>query len=137
MDPPQSGSERTIINAAGVRESKAPVVAGALSLRLLLRLLEALVDLRPVHHVPPCGQIFRPAVLILQVISVLPNIVAQNGEVSLRQRAVLVRTRNDLQLSIPDQPAPPGAELFRGGFVELLLEILKAAKVFLDLLADR
>lgn len=50
---------------------------------LLLRLFEAFVHFVPVHRVPPRRQILRPAILIFQVVRVLPHVVAQNGEVAL------------------------------------------------------
>src|SRR5579872_3254333 len=92
------------------------------SRRLLLRLGEAFIDLVPVDHVPPGGKIFRAAVLVLQIVGMLPHVVAQDREESLGKRAVLVSGGDDLQLAVPDQPAPAGAELLRGGFVELLFE---------------
>ncbi len=55
---------------------------------------------------------------------------------ALQERAVLVGGGDDLQLAVPDEPAPSRAELLRGGFVELFLEILKAAEVFFDLVGD-
>src|SRR5579883_115244 len=104
---------------------------------LLPGLFEAFVDFVPVDDVPPCGEIFRTAVLVFQVIGVLPDIVAEDGVVSLRERGILVGGGDDLQLAaVPNEPAPSGAELLCRGFVELLLKGLEIAEVLLDLLAD-
>src|SRR5581483_1636227 len=68
---------------------------------------EAAIDLFPVHDVPPCGKIVGALVLVLQVIGVLPHIVAENGEQPLRERRVLVRRSDHLQLaSGEDEPSP-------------------------------
>src|SRR6185437_16408833 len=76
-------------------------------------------------------------ILVFQVIGVLPNIVSKDREMALQEWAVLIGCGDDLQLAaIVDQPAPAGAKLFGGGFVELLLEILEAAKILLDLVCD-
>ncbi len=104
---------------------------------LLPGLFEAFVDFVPVDDVPPCGEIFRTAVLVFQVIGVLPDIVAEDGVVSLRERGILVGGGDDLQLAaVQNEPAPSGAELLCRGFVELLLKGLEIAEVLLDLLAD-
>src|ERR1700678_31286 len=86
-------------------------------------LCEALVDLLPVDGIPPRGKIIRALVLVLQVISVLPDIIAQNRVMPLRERIVLIRSGDDLQLAaFINQPAPARAKLLRGGLVEGLLE---------------
>src|SRR6266567_8189003 len=38
-----------------------------------------LVDLVPVEHVPPGGEIFRATVVVFQVVGVLPDVVAEDG----------------------------------------------------------
>src|SRR5581483_1021014 len=105
---------------------------------LLFSGIEALLDLGPVHHVPPRGNILRPPVLILQIVSVLPHVQAHNGKLALHNRAVLVSGRVDIELArtILHQPGPAGAETRGGGVVELLLELLKPAKRAVDGLRD-
>src|SRR5271170_3802822 len=109
------------------------------SARLLVSLCggEAHVDLVPVDGVPPGGEIVGALVLVLEVVGVLPDVVAEDGVVTLRDGAILVRRGDDFQLAaLEDQPAPAGAELLRGGFVEELLEVFKGAEVGLDLSSD-
>ena len=45
---------------------------------------EALVDLVPVDYVPPGGKIFGTAVVVFQIVGVLPDVVAEDGIESLR-----------------------------------------------------
>ena len=40
---------------------------------------EALVDFGPVDYVPPGGEVFGAAVLVFQIVSVLPDVVAEDG----------------------------------------------------------
>jgi len=98
---------------------------------------EALVDLFPVDGVPPGSEVVGALVLVLEVVCVLPDVVAEDGVVALGERVVLVGGGGDLQFAaFKGEPAPAGAELLGGGLVELLLEVLEGAEVFLDLLAD-
>src|ERR1017187_9184303 len=89
---------------------------------------EAAVDLVPVDHVPPGGEIVGAAVLILEVVGMLPDIVAEDGIQSLSQRRFLVGGRKNLELSACiDEPAPARAKLLRGGLIEGLLESIEVA----------
>ena len=104
---------------------------------LLLGGFEALVDLVPVDDVPPGGEVVGTLVLVLQVVGVLPDVVAEDGVEALAQRRVLVGGGDDLELAAgEDQPAPAGAELLGGGLVEGLLEGLEVAEVGFDLRGD-
>src|ERR1700733_14596753 len=76
---------------------------------------EALVDLVPVDGVPPGGEVVGALVLVFEVVGVLPDVVAEDGVVTLRERVVLVGGGDDLQLAaLEDEPAPAGAELLGG-----------------------
>ena len=100
-------------------------------------MLEALVDLLPVDGVPPGGEVVRATVVVLEVVGVLPDVVAEDGVEALQMRVVLVGSGDDLQLAaLPDEPAPAGAELLGGGFIELLGEVGKGTEVSVDLLLD-
>src|SRR6266446_3927177 len=83
-----------------------------------------LADGVPVHHVPPGFDVIGPAVLIVQIVRVLPNVHAQNRLVPLHERIVLVGRRDDFELTalVFDQPSPTAAETAdaRGG--EFFLE---------------
>jgi len=96
----------------------------------LLRFFEAAIDLCPVDYVPPRRKIVRAAVLVLKVVRVLPHIVAEDRIQTLLKGRILIRGRDDLQLSaLLNQPAPSGTKLFRGCLVEELLESFEIAEV--------
>src|SRR5579884_4531102 len=58
---------------------------------------EALGDLGPVDHVPPGLDVVGPAVLVLEVVGVLPHVDAQQRRLALADRVVLVGGRDDRQ----------------------------------------
>src|SRR5580704_6753544 len=98
---------------------------------------EALVDLIPVDGVPPGGEVVRSPVVVLEVVSVLPDVVAEDGVAALRDGVVLVGGGDDGELAgFEDEPAPAGAELLGGSLVEELFEAFKVAEVGLDLGRD-
>src|ERR1700679_2994763 len=100
-------------------------------------MFEALVYFVPIDGSPPGGEVVGTLVLVLEVVGVLPDIVAQDGIVPLGNWTVLVRGGDDFQLSaFKDQPSPAGTKLLSGGFIEQLFEVGEAAEVFLDLLRD-
>src|SRR5690348_873692 len=86
-------------------------LARTLFSRELLRAVEPVLDFLPVDGVPPRGQIIGPAVLILQVVGVLPYVDPQHRKLAFHDRAVLVRRRDDVHLADAfDEPRPAGAE---------------------------
>src|SRR5579885_1103664 len=91
---------------------------------------EAAVDFVPVHDIPPRGQIIGAAIVVLQIVSVFPNVIAHDGEHSLRNWIVLIGGADDLELTVrfANQPCPATAELLRPSIIELRLKILKAAE---------
>jgi hypothetical protein len=98
---------------------------------------EALVDFVPVDGIPPGGEVVGAAVLVFEVVGVLPDVVAEDGVAALRDRVVLVGGGDDGELAgFEDEPAPAGAELLGGGLVEQLLERFEVAEVGLDLRGD-
>lgn len=54
------------------------------------RFLIPIVNSIPVHHIPPLCQIFGAAVLIGEVVGVLPEVVAEDGDAADHERIVLV-----------------------------------------------
>src|SRR4029077_11409480 len=76
---------------------------------------ETLVDFVPVHYAPPRGEVFGTAVVVFQVIGVLPDVVAEDGIQALREGIVLIRRGDDLHIAVrlPGEPGPSGAELLR------------------------
>src|SRR5438270_7824001 len=95
---------------------------------------ESLGDCVPIDHVPPGGDVVGALVLVLEVVSVLPHIHAQDRSHALHERAVLVRPRDDRELAaaVAHEPAPAAAELADGGFAEVVLERREIAKTAFD-----
>src|ERR1019366_3316709 len=72
----------------------------------------ALVDLGPVDDVPPGLEVLGAAVLILEVVGVLPDVVAHDRRHALRDRAVLIGGGEHLQAAGSEgEPGPAAAEL--------------------------
>src|SRR5438105_5697558 len=114
------------------------ITRGPLSLSISTTLaslaLESLGDCVPVDYVPPGGDVVGALVLVLEVVSMLPHIHAQDRCHALHQRAVLVRPRDDRELAaaVAHEPAPATAELADCGFAEVVFECRKIAKRALD-----
>src|SRR4029453_3012086 len=87
-------------------------------------------DRVPVYHVPPGFDVIGTPVLILKIIGVLPNIDAQDRRVAIHQRAILIWSRNDFELSvlILNQPRPAAAKASSTSGSKFLFEIVKAAE---------
>src|SRR5262249_43267643 len=81
------------------RVARAPLRVAAKP-SLALRLREALGDGVPVDDVPPRIEVFVAAVLVAQVVGVLPDVHAQDGDLALHQRAVLVQRALNGQLLV-------------------------------------
>src|SRR6478752_10622300 len=65
-----------------------------------LRRRIAFANLGPVHRVPPRLEIIGAAVLVVQIISVLPDVVAHQGALAVHYRVVLIRTGLDRELAV-------------------------------------
>lgn len=91
------------------------------------RLLESLLRRLPVHDIPNSAKVLGLAVLVLQVVRVLPRINAQNGT-ELTHHGVLVRICLDLDrtsVGILYQPRPARTLNPRQSSVELGLELVQ------------
>src|SRR5690348_9883523 len=88
---------------------------------------KAFGDLVPVDDIPPGRQILWAPVLILQIVGMLPDIVAHYGVETVDEWAVLVGRRGDRELAIraDDQPRPAGAEAFGARVIERRLELIE------------
>src|SRR4051794_29616199 len=85
---------------------------------------EALPDLVPVDDVPPGVEVLRAPVLVLEVVGVLPHVVAEQHRVPLGDRRVLVRgARHAEPRAVVDQPRPAGAEAVDARVLELGFEV--------------
>src|SRR3984893_1015769 len=94
----------------------------------------AFVDLVPVEDVPPGGEIFGTAVVVFQVVGVLPDVVAEDGIEALRDWVVMIRSGDDLHFAagFSSEPDPSAAELLDTGVVEFGLKIFEVAEGSLD-----
>src|SRR5918993_5772257 len=103
----------------------------------------ALIDLVPVDGVPPGLEILGTAVLVLEVVGVLPDVVAKYREARGlddpgHQRVVLVRGGDNGELAVraDDHPGPAGAEPAHAGLVELGLQRIEPTEGVVDRLGD-
>lgn len=95
---------------------------------------EALGDGAPVDDVPDGAEVLGLAVLVLEVVGVLPGVDAEEGLV-VAGDGVLVGAGDDGEVArglVLDEPGPAGALDAGEGGVGLLLEVFKGAKVLLD-----
>src|SRR4051794_19426381 len=105
----------------------------------------ATVDLRitlgdalPIDHVPPSLEVFGPPVLVLEVVSVLPDVDPEQWRVAVDQGRVLVRGGRDSEAgAVVDQPCPAAAELLGRGGADLPLQIPYRLEVGLDRVGKR
>jgi hypothetical protein len=103
-------------------------------LHYVQHLLETLLGRLPVDNVPDGLEVLCFAVLVLQVVCVLPGIHTQDGP-ELSNDGVLVGIRLDAhaaRLGVLDQPRPPASLDAGEGDVELLLERVQAAVRVVD-----
>jgi len=110
--------------------------------RLKLSRLErfvAVVDFFPVHNIPPRSQILRPAIVVFQVVGVLPHVIAEDRKQALRQRVVLIRRADDLNFAagLAGKPYPTTAELLGPSVVEFGFEVVEIAEGFFYYFSDR
>lgn len=95
---------------------------------------QVLRDKIPVDQVIDKGlHKIRAAVLIVQIIRMLPDIAGQQRGLALGEWIDRVRCRNDLELPIiGNEPSPAAAELPGCGSLELFLEFVEAAAIAVD-----
>src|SRR5579885_3322733 len=97
-------------------------------------MLEAFSNLVPVDNIPPCRQVLGATVLILEVVGMLPDVIAHDGILALHQRAILVSGGSHLELAVAAQhePGPAGAKAFRTRIIEGGLKGIKRTKGGID-----
>src|SRR5205807_8226195 len=99
---------------------------------------EALGHLPPVDHVPPRVDVIGPAVVVLQVVGVLPDVDAEQRRLAVADRVVLVGAGDHRQTrAVVDEPGPAGAELVDAGVIELALEVIEGPERGVDRVAQR
>src|SRR5262245_35891490 len=99
---------------------------------------ETLADLGPVHDVPPCGDVIDAAILVLQVVGMLPDIQPENRRFAFHDRVVLIRSALDAELAVGvDQPGPSAAKASDARLGKLLLERAEPTEGRLHRLGER
>src|SRR6516164_2269968 len=96
-----------------------------------------LVRVPPVDHVPPRLDVVGAAVLVLEVVGVLPHVEPEHRPPAFHDRVVLVRSRLDRKLAVLErQPRPARAEAAGPGGGELDLELRERSEGGDDRLAE-
>lgn len=99
-----------------------------------LRLAQPVGDGRPVDNVPDGSEVLGLAVLVLQVVGMLPSVNAQQGGI-VADNGILVRACNHLEGAgrlILDKPGPAAALNTGQSCVHLLLKIREGAKILVN-----
>ena len=90
----------------------------------------------PVDDVPPRVDVVGAAVLVVQVVGVLPDVDAEQRRLAVADRVVLVGGRDDREAgAVVDEPGPAGAEAADAGVLELRLEVVERAERGVDRVA--
>src|SRR6267142_4474265 len=98
---------------------------------------ESLVNLSPVDDVPPCVDVVGTAILVLQIVRMLPHVDAEDDVLSFHERTVLVRAALDHELAaLADTPRPSAAEASDAGFLHFFFELVEAAERRVDRIGD-
>src|SRR5258708_36911878 len=80
-------------HAAGGGSESRPVFSRLANLnaqRAGLRGVIALADVVPVHGIPPRLEVIRATILVVEIISMLPDVIAEEHAPAVHDRAVLV-----------------------------------------------
>src|SRR5690349_10119768 len=87
-------------------------------------------DSLPIYHIPPGAKVVGAAVLILQVVGVLPDVDAKQRGLAGHQRAILVGAANNFERArlIGNQPGPAAPKALEAGIVDLRLQGGEIAK---------
>ena len=109
-----------------------------ISFQAVSNLLQPLLSRLPVDNVPDGREVLGLAVLVLEVVCVLPGVNAEDGA-ELADHRVLVGVGLDADvagLHVLHQPGPAGALDAGEGGVELALQLLERAVGVVDLLGE-
>ncbi len=97
-------------------------------------MLVAMSNLIPVDHVPPGGEVVGAAILVLEIVGMLPDIVTHYREHTVHQRAVLVGCGDDLEFATPveHEPCPSRAKALDARIVKGGLELVERTECLLN-----
>ena len=95
-------------------------------------------DNGPIHQLPPGLKIVCPAVLVLEVIGVLPDVESEQGSEAFGEGIACVGALGyeELAVVVLGEPYPSGAEEADAGVDKGAAEVLEAAEVAVDGLAQ-
>src|SRR6266566_2068755 len=94
-------------------------------------------NLVPVDNIPPGIEVLRTAVLIFEVIGMLPHVVTQDRIETVRQGVILVGGGNDSEaIATQNKPGPAGAKALHASIIECSLERIERAKLGIDRLCQ-
>jgi hypothetical protein len=105
-------------------------------------LVKTLFYLIPVNNGEEGFYVVRAAVLVVEVVGVLPDVEAEDGGSlhvgNVHQGVVLVRGRGNGEVTVfsHNEPGPSGAEAAAGGGGELVFEAVEATEVLSDGMAE-
>ena len=87
-----------------------------------LRLLVLFIDKVPVDDAEPFIDVINAAVLILQVVSMFPDVQAEQRSLPFFQRVILVGSGKNFKLvAVSDEPCPAASETACGSSSKLFL----------------
>src|SRR5207245_7755090 len=99
--------------------------------------------LRPVHHVPKGLEVIRAAVLVFEVIGVLPYVATEDRPAFATRdrlahdRIVLVGGGDDLEFAaVPHEPDPAAAKPAQAAGFKLFLESVEATERSLQVVCE-
>src|SRR3989344_1435347 len=100
-----------------------------------LNTLKSLSNLVPINHLKKILNIFRPSILIINIISMLPNINYENRlffiRTNVHHKIILIRrfVNHELSRLINSKPRPARTKNSRRSLGKFLFKILKVTKV--------
>src|SRR5437870_3727872 len=122
-----SASWNSALRSFGLR-----LVSGAPGL-LRLEFCVSLGHVVPVNHIKPGDNVIGPAILVFEVVGVLPNVDSEQRMSALANWVVLIRRSFYFQLlAVEHQPGPAAAKDFGGGLSKLALETRETAEAFVN-----
>lgn len=103
-------------------------------LKVLDQLRITVADEIPVEEIPDSGGMLGSAVLIFQVVGMFPDVDGEQRFSAVGERAILVggALNEEGAIFFEGEPAPAAAEVTGRGFGQFILELIEAAKVFID-----
>lgn len=105
---------------------------------------EVVVYFGPIDHIPKSGDVIGPAVLVIEVVGMFPDIETEDGNAGtsgdgIAHLGIILiggGANGDRAIRFDDQPCPAGAKSAGGGGGKLFFEFVEAAEGGLDLIGE-